>query len=529
MKLSSSFAPRCSPRVWARILLCAAGIWLGFPNDVLHIPPLALFWPVSLTFMGFAAASRANALLTGWLATLTGSMAALYWLVLPVYTVGGLPLILAVPCALFIATCISFAGGLFAMAAYELRMRPRWLSPILLGLCWYLLEEVGALALGFPWLTMGGALAAWPCLVQFTDTVGAYALAGIWTMTALWCCLGLIQIANDKKAALPCLAAGLATTVLLLTYGTWRLHSEPFTVRPESADSFDTLFVEGNVDQNQKWLPAFQQQTVNTYLNLTVAALQQKPEAHPLIIWPETALPFFFETNRIHTPRIRQLAAKSQSLLLLGAPGRERRMGQKEPDIYNRAFLLGPDGETIGHYDKEHLVPFGEYLPSWLAWDFLEALLQGVGVYREGTATAPIRYGNLALGMLICYEGIFPWLAQERVADGANVLVDMSNDGWFADTPAPRQHLYLTVLRALEQNRWILRGTNTGISAVVDTRGRLALRGEQFREQAIWGRARMQTGPSLFHKISPWLPFAASGLLIALWGLSRRSTFAHDL
>lgn len=141
---------------------------------------------------------------------------------------------------------------------------------------------------------------------------------------------------------------------------------------------------------------------------------------------------------------------------------------------------------TIGHYDKEHLVPFGEYLPSWLNWGFLEALLQGVGVYETGTAVAPLRYENLALGMLICYEGIFPWLAQARVADGANILVDISNDGWFEDTPASRQHLYLTVLRALEQNRWILRGTNTGISVVVDPRGRLTARGGQFRAESLW-------------------------------------------
>lgn len=116
------------------------------------------------------------------------------------------------------------------------------------------------------------------------------------------------------------------------------------------------------------------------------------------------------------------------------------------------------------------------------------------------------------------------------MTEGANILVDISNDGWFGMTPAARQHLYLTTLRALEQNRWILRGTNTGISAVVDTRGRPVLRGGQFRAQALWGRAALQAAPSLYHRCAPWLPFAAAlalagALLLTSGGLraARRS------
>ncbi|MEG6502068.1 apolipoprotein N-acyltransferase, partial [Desulfovibrio sp. 1214_IL3152] len=304
-------------------------------------------------------------------------------------------------------------------------------------------------------------------------------------------------------------------------YGALRMHRQPLDSEPGGPQSVLALFVEGNVDQNQKWLPAFQRQTVDLYLKLTYDALAQKPEEKPLIIWPETALPFFFETNNLHSPRVRQLPAITGCPLLVGAPGVERRPDRKEPDVFNRAFLLTPPaGAVTAHYDKEHLVPFGEYLPEWLNWGFLEALLQGVGVYETGTAIAPLRYDNLALGMLICYEGIFPWLAQARVQDGANILVDISNDGWFGATPAARQHLYLTVLRALEQNRWILRGTNTGISVVVDSRGRLVVRGEQFREQAIWGKAALESESSLFHRLWPWpLPVAAvllTGLI--LWG-----------
>ena len=172
-----------------------------------------------------------------------------------------------------------------------------------------------------------------------------------------------------------------------------------------------------------------------------------------------------------------------------------------------------------------HLVPFGEYVPSWLDWDFLAALLQEVGTYTPGKSAEPLRNGRLALGMLICYEGVFPWLAQERVAKGANILVDISNDGWFGATPAPRQHLYLTALRAIEQRRWILRGTNTGISAVIDHRGRPVVSGGQFRQQWLWGRARLMDGVSLYHRLAPLIPpFGLLLCMAVLFAPAMRST-----
>lgn len=516
--------PRDKPLLWPPALMGALAVWLGFPNDFVNVPPLILLWPAALALLGRRAADPLAALRWGWLTSLAGGAAALYWLAMPVHNVGGLPWLLAVPCALFIAACLASASGLFSLAAHLLRDRPPLFAAVLLALIWYLLESAYALALGFPWLPLAGALAVWPLLVQAADLVGAYALGGLWVLVVLLCLAmlpGRPDGARNRQAAESdarlwlCPAMGLALAVLLLAYGGWRLHGQPFTAEPAGGKSLAVLFVEGNIDQNQKWLPAFQRQTVELYLTLTQKALDERPDQKPLVIWPETALPFFFEIDRLYAPRIRELAARAQSPLLLGAPGIEPRAGA-EPAIFNRAFLLGPDGATLSYYDKEHLVPFGEYLPDWLNWGFLSALLQGVGVYETGTAVAPLRYGNLALGMLICYEGIFPWLAQSRVEDGADILVDISNDGWFGRTPASRQHLYLTALRGVEQNRWILRGTNTGISAVVDPRGRLAMRGNQFQAETLWARAGLVATPSLYHLIAPLIFPIAALLCLAL-------------
>ena len=135
MKLSQTEASRPSLRSWLLCLAAAVGLWLGFPNDFISFPPLVLAWPVALTLLGREASSRAQALRLGWLATIAGGIAALYWLTLPVHNVGGLPWLLAIPCALFIVTCIGSVGGLFAVAAHVLRARPAWVQAVLLGYC----------------------------------------------------------------------------------------------------------------------------------------------------------------------------------------------------------------------------------------------------------------------------------------------------------------------------------------------------------------------------------------------------------
>lgn len=498
-------------------LVGALAVWLGFPNDLINLPPFALLWPVTLALLGMNAQTPSAALRAGWLLGLAGSTAALYWLALPVHNIGNLPWILAFSCAVFIAACLSAANGVFSLAAYVLRERPPFCLAALLALVWYLLEFFAAQLLGFPWLPLAGALAVCPVLVQGADIFGVYALGGLWVFIALLC----LFCRADKR----CLALGLAGVLAVLSYGTYRLNETPFLPNPTGPESFATLLVEGNIDQNQKWVPAFQRATVDAYVNLTNNALTARPEEKPLIVWPETALPFFFENSPAHASRIRELARASGCPLLFGAPSTGQR-GNGERLVFNRAFLLSPEGDTIGWYDKEHLVPFGEHLPAWLHFDFLQKLLQGVGVYEQGSSSAPLRHGALALGMLICYEGIFPWLAEARVKDGANILADISNDAWFGRTPAARQHLYLTALRAIEQNRWILRGTNTGISAVVDTRGRLALRGEQFTAGALFARARLVAVQSPYHTFKPWIFPSALLLFCALLVFGRSARVA---
>lgn len=277
----------------------AAALWLAFPNGWISLPPLALLLPLCLALLGDSAPSAGAALRRGWLSSIVGMAAVLYWLTIPMATVGNLPMALAAVCAVLVATCLASAGGLFSLLAHALRGRGPLAQAWLLGLAWYFLEYVYALVAGFPWLPLGGALAAWPLWIQAADVTGAYLLAGLWVTV-------ILSLRHWRRPA--CVCTGLLLAALLLGYGAWRLHTTPLEDDPRGEDSVAVLFAEGNIDQNQKWVPAYQRRTVETYLRLTQAELARHPGEKPLIVWPETALPFNFDNNGILSALVRNLA-----------------------------------------------------------------------------------------------------------------------------------------------------------------------------------------------------------------------------
>lgn len=498
----------------------ALGLWAGFPNNFIQIPPAVFLWPLSLVFLGLYADAPMKAFRMGWLCSFCGIALALYWLYLPIYTVGRLPLPAAAGCALFICAGLALQGGAYTLGVFYLKPAGIFSFAVLASLLWYLLEYLSALVIGVPWLPLCGALPALPILLQGASLIGGYALGALWLLCALFILIGICgkfqgAIIMNFKA----LGCGLVIAASLLAYGAWRLEIGQQAPEPSGPDSMTALFIEANVDQNQKWVPVFQASTLDLYMRLSqegLRALPKKDWENLLLLWPETALPFFLETSPALAGRLVQYVEEIKAPLLFGAPGMESGKRPQDSAVYNRAYLFNPDGRIEGFYDKERLVPFGEYTPAWLKLEFLEPLLQGVGVYEKGRDAAPLRYASLALGMLICYEGIFPWLAQERVAMGANILVDISNDGWFGASPAAEQHLHLTIARCVEQNRWLLRSTNTGISAIADNLGRIRLKGESFKTGYLYGRAGLLTEKSVYHKLADYIPWLA---LLAFIGL----------
>jgi apolipoprotein N-acyltransferase len=506
------------------ILLGAAGLWLGFPNPVAQLPLLALAYPLALLLLGLGAPGRWPAFRMGWLTGIAGSSACLYWLALPVHEYGQLPWALAVPCAVAIGAYVGLYAGLFCLLAHLTRDR---LTPfrrgLFLGCAWLLLEMLrGVFLTGFPWLVLSAAFAPWPVAVQGASLVGAYGLSGLLVAVVCWAmgamapecglhCPGARRSVTPSSLAqtLACALGASLVAFGLVGYGAYTLSRG----LPKDGEPFRVALVQGNIDQDQKWEPAFQRATVERYLSLSKDAVSA---GHPaFIVWPETAMPFYFQEHKEFGPAIRAFAAANRTPVLIGTPGYVNAPVKRGFLLYNRAMLVDEAGGDAGHYDKEHLVPFGEYAPPGLDMPFLETLMQGVGDFTPGAAVAPLRLGNLALGILICYETIFPELAQQRVADGANVLVNISNDAWFGTTAAPEQHLQLSVLRAVEQGRYVLRGTNTGISAIIDPQGRIAERGGLFRAEVIGGVATARAETTVFHRVHHLVWPVALGLAAA--------------
>jgi apolipoprotein N-acyltransferase len=313
-------------------------------------------------------------------------------------------------------------------------------------------------------------------------------------------------------------AAALGLLACLAAYGLWAVNQAV----PNDGE-FTAGLVQGDVDQAVKWDKSYQSETVNGYLALSQRTMAGQPD---IIFWPETAMPLNLQTPGELVSRIMAFVGRNNVPLVTGGPGlawdRDREL------VYNRAFLLTP-GLVAPAYDKEHLVPFGEYAPFGQDIPILEGLLQGVGAFTPGVMVAPVRTGRLAMGMLICYESIFPELAQKRVQDGANVLINLSNDAWFGRSAAPRQHLDLAALRAVEQGRYLVRCTNTGISAVIDPRGRITNQTPLFQEAALTvSHVGLIAETTVYHALHPWLAGLCALAAAAIIFLTRRKNKGID-
>lgn len=480
--------PSLAARLPSGVFLAAlgiAGVWFGFPNPIFHLPPLVLLYPPVLAALALEGRDARSAFVRAFLTGALASAAALYWIAVPVHEYGGLTWLAGVACGLLLGCYLGLYAGIFGLAVRLGRQGPfGCLGTAIAGGCmWMILEEArGVFFSGFPWLSLSAAFAPWPAWIQGASLVGAYGLSGLLVMSALAAFFAfrppLFPSLSSLSSRVLCGVFSCLLLAALAGWGAWRVS------RPAAAggEPLHALMVQGNIEQDRKWAGDWQRRTLARYLSLTGNGISRLGEGgRRLVIWPETALPFFFQSDLMGRFLERRIAAAGVPFLF-GAPGFE-----KAPDlprqawpVFNRAYLVEPGGGEQVFYEKEHLVPFGEYLPSFLDFPALEVLFQGVGAFAPGERTAPLKLGDLALGVLICYETIFPELARERVAQGADILVNISNDAWFGRTSAPFQHLHQTVMRAVEENRWVLRATNTGITAVIDARGRIALSGPLF-------------------------------------------------
>ena len=478
-----------------KYLLCLLGAWFGFANPVFHLPVLVLLFPATLTALGLETESRRQAMLRGWLAGTLAFSACLYWVAIPVHDFGPLPWLLSATCPLLLGVYFGLYTGVYTLAVQWAGNRLSWLllAPYA-GLIWTLLEYLRAhLLTGFPWLTLAQAFSPWPIAVQGAAYLGAFGLSGLLVAITVW----LTRTPESRLAIVPALIA----IGLVLGTGYAELRQPPV-----EAPKANVAVVQGNIDQTRKWDREYQEATVDKYLRLSREALDNSEV--DLIIWPETAVPFYLQQESDLRRKISDFLRERETALLTGAPGYQRT--EDGTLLYNRAYLLDEQGRINTSYAKTHLVPFGEYVPlgSWLP--FVDKLVPGMGDFAPGEDPGPLGQADLALGPLICYEVIFPRVVQERVESGANLLINISNDAWFGRSSGPGQHWNQAVLRAVEQGRFLVRSTNTGISGFIGPKGESAARTSLYANATRVRQVRLLTARTPFSrndKLLQWLYF----------------------
>ena len=505
---------------WLLVLLSAVLQILIFPLPGLYIFSWVALTPLILALLRARPAGELEVVgasnlqpATPWQGFLLGFVCGIVWYAGTCYWIfdtmrlyGGLnaPMALLV---LFLFCCyLGLYHGLFGLLL-SLLARPRDLrrALVLAPFLWVAVELARTRITGFPWNLLGVAQVDNVALCRIAAWTGVYGISfEIALVNVAFAAAFLIPRA--KRAAM--LVAAVAAAAVLQA---GRLVEAP----PANADRA-ALLVQQNVPVQAEWTPAYFQQTLSELTQLTVnSAKGHKPD---LIVWPESPAPFFSNDAKFRDT-ISQLARDTNAWIVVGAIGSDAPQPNAEGPIFNSAVLVSPSGQWTSRYDKVHLVPFGEYLPFPSLFSFAGGLTKEVGQFEHGTSHRPLRAGGESLGLFICYESIFPDEVRQSADQGAEVFVNISNDGWYGDSGAYAQHLNQTRMRAIENNRWILSATDTGVTASIDPLGRVAARIPRRQRAALVAPYALTSVTTFYTRHGDWFAYVcaiiSAGALLA--------------
>lgn len=413
--------------------------------------------------------SRRQAALAGLVTGLLFYSVSLFWLT-EVAWIGWIFIFL-------LETCFFILFGVFAYEGKKIQnlfLRVVWVCS-----SWTVLEWVRSEMpiFGFGWNLLAYSQADHPWVRQTANTVGAYGLGFV----IVWVNATLNEIifdlrkrpeAGSRVESQRLIHTGVLLILMsgIVSHGIY--HSKRLT---HHTKILKVAVIQGNIPQSVKWQPMAKDEIIEAHLKLTEEAVKDKPD---LIVWPEAAFPGYFNTGLLSQP-IKEMAARLGTPLLLGSPHSE-----DEETAYNSAYLVNQKGIVEARYDKQFLVPFGEYVPLRLIFRWLEPIAYSMGVSNFSAGTKPTVFpfkdASVPFSVLICFEDLFPYLVHQFKAAGAKFLIVITNDAWFGQSAVPYQHLQASIFRAVENGTPIVRAANTGISAFISPKGEVT---EQVRSQ----------------------------------------------
>jgi apolipoprotein N-acyltransferase len=431
--------------------------------------PLTSLGPVSLLALApvFVASlrhrpGRRDAFRTGFVVGSASFVTMLWWIVKLIPSADVTIPWLMTPALLVLVLYLSLypAFHLLVVAALS-----RWRLPafvVAAPATWALFEVARSRGeLAFPWGVLGYTLTDQPALLQTAEIWGVYGLSFVIVLVNALIAALVVARGPRGKAVAGGLACAIAASLWL--YGQQAMDRAAALDGP----TLRVAIAQPNIDLAIKWKPEFKDSTFNMIDRQSVEA---KEAGADVVIFPETCAPVDIENAPMYKSRLVGLAKWLDMPIYVGFLDHRYDGPKDELNIYNSSGVFLPNGGIV-KYDKRHLLPFGEALPLARRWRALRKLDFGQANFQSGPPRAPLEVAGARFTPLICFESVFPYLCREGVEAGSQLLVNITNDGWFGDTPGPYQHAQMSIARAVEFRRWMVRSANSGVSMVVAPTG----------------------------------------------------------
>jgi apolipoprotein N-acyltransferase len=453
---------------------------VSFPKAGWAFAAFVALIPVLFALEG---ATRRVGFFCGHIAGSVQGFLILFWVGDVLRQYGGLPQALAVLVTLLLAVAFGLFLAAFGAIHTHLRIafgsRAVLFAPVVFVTCEFLREH---LLFGFPWCLLGYSQVEFPEFIQIAAFTAVHGVSFLLAASSAGLAYALMARAKFERRlglTIPALLVSVA-----MAYGHARLQ------KPITEEAVLTVgVVQASIPQDQKWESALLQSNIDRHLALSAEAVRRDAR---LIVWPESAIGYELDLYPEVRKQISDFVSREGVFLLTGNDDRERDAAGIFRS-YVGAKLVSPAGDIALRYHKMRLVPFGEYLPlpsSLVSALSIGRLVEGVSDFRAGTTAATGRVLGVSIGAFICYEAIFPSLVRRFALAGAEVLVNVTNDGWYGTSAAPYQHYAMARFRAVENRRFLVRAANTGISAIIDPLGREVARSELMEQRVLVGEVR---------------------------------------
>lgn len=446
-------------------------------------------------------ATPLQAFLLGYLCGILWYAGNCYWVYSTMKQYGGISAPGAAGLLILFCLYLALYHGLFGICVSLLAKISERVALVVAPLLWVSVELARTRISGFPWDLLGVTQVDNIPLARIATVAGVYGLSlEIMIVNTAFAAAFLLR--RERRRSL-LLAAVVAAFVLQVAR---------WVPAPEFAADHTATLVQENIPvlDSTDWT---RQYFEDTLADLTKISLQSQgtPRSSDLIVWPESPAPFYTGDPLFRTA-LTHVATDAHAWVVAGSIGVQNASisPQHSTEIFNSATLVSPAGQWTLRYDKVHLVPFGEYVPFKSLLSFAGGLTKEVGDFSRGTSRQPLEAGETKLGVFICYESIFPDEVRQFAKNGAQVFVNISNDGWYGDSGAYAQHLKQARMRAVENERWLLRTTNTGVTAAIDPEGRIAQTVPRKIRTALQASYALESGTTFYTRHGDWLAYACA-------------------